>query len=744
MNIKKNFLLLIIGLLMTFLVPNHAFAGAPTTAWNGLTIAEILTLNSKWGSESYYGLSCESKNNVDGKVNTEWNCTRSSGGKFASHIEIEGSNYHCHFEVTGTGGKTIEKQFSVSSSLTKQAKLDLINSQCGGVVAPTTETCPTLEDLTATIPSYALSDNGNKVTICHLTNSKTNPFNIITISTNALAPHLNNHGDYFTKAGACPTDAVPCPPLVCTLPYVAQNGACVIPDPVCGTDQVITNGACACPSDKFTNTNSCDAKPTCSSTQTYNAVTNVCDDNTPPTTPNPTVKTIDGITYTSPTAVETKNTTPVISGTVGNTVLAAGDSFSVTVNGVSYTSGNANLTASTGSAAWSLTIPEANKLPLGTYEVDAVRNGTHDLTHNEFKVYIDICKNNVDTKKFDLTDLQSNETLGKCDAPVCHDPVLPSDPADCTPPLPPDNEASLPPLPTTQTIEKTVIPNEIQYCDDGTVLSGDVKATEADVSIKRARIANATVLGGTFVADALSYDTATKKGTKVVYGIKTAGSVTITPYTDSVTGKSYTPIVTQGQVTGAKVEGATIENVYVDLLYDYIDPITGEVVSDSNGIKLTGGVTQVSTSTLNGELKASVTSGMIVSGTDANGNPMRGRITSGSFKEPLENTEDVFVKGRRVRGTITGATIVNARITTAKDPTDGVKKTIVDIVDRSASNVNEGIVTAGNMSPTGTLSTFGTVINQNLTGKVLTNTNTCFGSGSVGSRGQLNWKEVVK
>jgi hypothetical protein len=37
----------------------------------------------------------------------------------------------------------------------------------------------------------------NKVTICHFTGSATNPYNIITISTNALNQHVANHGDFI-------------------------------------------------------------------------------------------------------------------------------------------------------------------------------------------------------------------------------------------------------------------------------------------------------------------------------------------------------------------------------------------------------------------------------------------------------------------------------------------------------------------------------------------------------------------
>jgi len=78
---------------------------------------------------------------------------------------------------------------------------------------------------------------------------------------------------------------------------------------------------------------------------------------------------IDTSGPTAPTVVSqtTNNTTPTITGTYDAADSAGG--FSVAVNGVTYTLGDGNLSA-TGNN-WSLTIPGANALSAGTYEVMA-------------------------------------------------------------------------------------------------------------------------------------------------------------------------------------------------------------------------------------------------------------------------------------------------------------------------------------------------------------------------------------
>jgi len=51
----------------------------------------------------------------------------------------------------------------------------------------------------------------SKVTICHHTHSKTNPFVTITVSQNAVAAHVRNHGDTI---GPCSDQAAPVVPVV--------------------------------------------------------------------------------------------------------------------------------------------------------------------------------------------------------------------------------------------------------------------------------------------------------------------------------------------------------------------------------------------------------------------------------------------------------------------------------------------------------------------------------------------------
>ena len=88
------------------------------------------------------------------------------------------------------------------------------------------------------------------------------------------------------------------------------------------------------------------------------------------------------------TALTTNDTTPEIHGTLG-AALEAGDVFTVTVHGVTYTAGDGNLVVS--GTDWTLTVPAGNELPEGTYPVtatvtDAAGNAASDASTNELVI----------------------------------------------------------------------------------------------------------------------------------------------------------------------------------------------------------------------------------------------------------------------------------------------------------------------------------------------------------------------
>ncbi|MFH6981797.1 Ig-like domain-containing protein, partial [Marinoscillum luteum] len=103
-----------------------------------------------------------------------------------------------------------------------------------------------------------------------------------------------------------------------------------------------------------------------------------------------TVTTVyDTTAPTSPTvtAQTTNDTTPTISGTA---TVGAGETLTVTVNGITYTAGDGNL-VDNGDGTWSLTIPAGNALTENTYSVtatvtDAAGNSTSDATSSELVI----------------------------------------------------------------------------------------------------------------------------------------------------------------------------------------------------------------------------------------------------------------------------------------------------------------------------------------------------------------------
>ncbi|TYP77040.1 Ig-like domain-containing protein [Aquimarina intermedia] len=94
-------------------------------------------------------------------------------------------------------------------------------------------------------------------------------------------------------------------------------------------------------------------------------------------TTNPAVPTVD--------VLATNDTTPILTGTADSA-----DVLTVTVNGVTYTEGDGNLTDNT-DGTWTLQIPTGNELPEGTYDVvatatDAAGNVSNDATTDEITI----------------------------------------------------------------------------------------------------------------------------------------------------------------------------------------------------------------------------------------------------------------------------------------------------------------------------------------------------------------------
>lgn len=435
---------------------------------------------------------------------------------------------------------------------------------------------------------------------------------------------------------------------------------------------------------------------TCTSPKVANSAGTSC------ITPVPTVDSLN-----------TPDTTPTLTGTVGATSLdTANETFKVTVDGATYNNGDGHLSVS--NTLWTLLITTA--LKPDTYDVDAVRNGTHDETSGELVITdnIAICESgttkSIARSEWDGSKVSATYYLGQCNAPPCdtdaNGNVL-ATPNNCTPPLPKESDIVSKP----EAKVKEAVASIGQTCDDavgGGVLS-DSNAT--NVTIKRARIANATTEGGTVDLTSMK--------TKVKYGKYVTGNMDISA-----------AIIDRGQATGVTLTNVTLEDVYIDTDVDYIDD-NGDIKTDSSVtyIKVVGGTTLGETNRLTKSPTppaSTITSGIIVAGKDAQGNSVRGNVTSGRYDIDIKNENSTSVMGRRTTGKLVNANILDARTTTVQGVTF----------------VDSGFITSGTMD-TGA-STFGTLNNATITNTNLSKSNHCFSSGSVGSRGQLNWKEVIK
>ncbi|MDD5214388.1 MAG: hypothetical protein PHQ03_02480 [Methylococcales bacterium] len=411
--------------------------------------------------------------------------------------------------------------------------------------------------------------------------------------------------------------------------------------------------------------------------------------------------------------ITTSNPKPTITGTVGQLALTGTETFTVKVSNAQHLNDISGILQKDG-LNWTYTVlTELNK---GTYNVDAVRNNTiKDKTDGELifneDVKIDICENGaniqIDPKEFQNKAEGKNHYLGKCkdsNTPICTNPPTNTVPVGCIAPLP-TKEDALPNQPAAK-VNEAINVSGLQYCEDGGVLS-DTSAT--GVTIKRATIKNATTQNGT--VDLFLMPVKVKYGVKV----KEIGTMSI--------GTVVLPV---GNVaTGVTLTGVTLEDAYLDTDVDFVDGF-GNLVAGGTHIKVTGGVTNPTTTKNDGSItRATITNGMIIAGNDAQGNPVRGSVTTGTYASDIVHNASVVTKGRRTHGTLVDATIQNAKTTTV----DGV------------TVISAGTVTAGQIQNP---ATFGTVENATLTNATLSSSNHCFSSGTVGLKGQLNWKEVVK
>jgi hypothetical protein len=375
----------------------------------------------------------------------------------------------------------------------------------------------------------------------------------------------------------------------------------------------------------------------------------------------PTISTIDGISYSSPTAVRTANTTPVVTGYVdsdSNGTLGD-DAFTVSFakNGGTTTGGTLNPVPGSSSQTWTATPSTA--LTEGTYNIIVTRAATPDATFDELIVGgIQVCELPAQVDKtISVAEWDSNKyVLGTCAS------------ATTMPNMPPN------PYPDPQP-ERTPSTSE-----DCTTAEGGGKRSTLNVeqaTIKRAKIINAMTQGGT--------TTETLNDVVILYGEKTAGTMDI----------SHAHI-TNNVATGVTLTGVTLANFYIDMTGSF-DLDTGEFTLPESSIDVSGGITNPS-GTGSPNPKSTIIDGIITNGVSA-GSPVRGRVVEGRYD--VTTTTTSVTKGRRVSGTLTGATITGATTTTAKMADNSIKTV-----------VQGGTIEAG--ASLAITSVFGTVVNAKI------------------------------
>jgi hypothetical protein len=417
-------------------------------------------------------------------------------------------------------------------------------------------------------------------------------------------------------------------------------------------------------------------------------------------------------TVSTPATVAIEDTTPTLSGTIGTRVIN-NDSFSVTISKPSnsygaaysktYTYAKNSSVINLNSTAWSLPVTES--LAAGIYEINAVRNSTSDETHNELRIGIDACDISVAPHVATLV-LRSavdgtHYVLGDCSGETKTNPGLYPKPQDLQP--------------------EDVVANPLT-CPAGSELN---KVNVTNATIKRGNIANAVTVGGT--VNLLS-----SGPTVLKYSVLSGGVLNLAGANISADGLS---------ATGVTLTGVTLSDAYIDTEIDFIDSILQ--LKDGTYLDVRGGVTNSSgTITYEGTTVPSgiLTGGIITSGTNVTDNSAaRGTLLRGNYDVNTTNGAAILTKGRRVNGTVTGVSISGATVTTACNNNTNPCNSIKTVVEG-------GTISAGSFSNSPTTQTFGTVVNATVgnSDANITNTNYCFQSGKVGSRGQLNWKEVVQ
>lgn len=484
------------------------------------------------------------------------------------------------------------------------------------------------------------------------------------------------------------------PELNCPEGQKAENGQCVN---ICSEGFVFANGACACPTG-----------------QQLDEDGDECEDKTPSESLVPSV-----------IPLKTSSTKPTITGSAGtSTTLTVALAKKLTAN--SNVATNANQTtfdviatadsseystvveatpvSITENGFWSFTSPI--ELQPAVYDVILNGNSGVDITKDELEIAIDICDKSqtpsdrmISISEWDKTRESSTYYLGKCVTTGGED--LPNDPvSSCENPKVGDECIPLPLDPAAKVYEVLQPPSVTHYCNDGGVKSANEQLN--NLTIKRVRLANATTAQALDLSSPLDVKQDGSLSTlNIKYGVKMAGGEMDISNATITGGNQAYPV---------KLTGVTLTDVFIDTAVDYIDA-SGHLTNGTY-IRVFGGST-----------KGTISKGMITAGVDSANRPVRGSIETGYYEGNLP--ENALTKGRRIRGTLTNATIENARTTTVNGETRIDAGTIVN-----------GLI--------GNAQVFGTVENLQLNNVTISNVNHCFSSGKVGTKGQLNWKEVVK